>query len=218
MNSTYVVIPVWDNAVDLTDTVNKLKGGYVAPETYEKQSFNFETKELTTEEVAHPYAGQTGPDFTGKIVVVNFKPGYTAIDGVTHLEYFDELNVYKAWNMGIAHAEANGAHSILVLNSVVDFDPFAVKDAYDLMNNENTQVVNIADGAIILFAAASTIKPDDQFKIWFGDNDIFRRAGALLSLSRSEYINVSDKQAHVHDAAFDAVVKEDEVKYNAKSY
>ena len=40
MNNLWIVVPVISNDVDLASYVNKLSGGYTAPETYEKIIFN----------------------------------------------------------------------------------------------------------------------------------------------------------------------------------
>jgi hypothetical protein len=40
MNNVWIVVPVISNDIDLTSYVNRLSGGYTAPETYEKTVFN----------------------------------------------------------------------------------------------------------------------------------------------------------------------------------
>lgn len=216
MSNTWIAVPVISNDTDLTDFVNKLSGGYVAPETYEKMSFNRENRELEKENVPHPYAGQTGPDFSNKIIFINKVDGYTEYNGVVHLEDFSDVNIYRYWNTAIEYAKDNGADSVILLNGVIDLDPFALKEAAEAIASQNKEVINVADGAIVVVSTASDIRADEQFQIWFGDNDLYRRAENVLGYSRSEFIKMSYLFDHVHDEAFNNIVASDEAKYNAK--
>lgn len=216
MNNTWIVVPVISNDVNLDSFVDKITGGYVAPATYEKKFLNRETMQIETENVPHPYAGQTGPDFTNRIIFINKIAGYTEYNGVVHIEDFNDINIYRYWNLGINHAISNGAENILLLNGVIDFDPFAIKDAHNKYMDTGKEVINVSDGAIILLSANSSLRADEQFKIWFGDNDFYRRAENSTEWSRSEFINMSYIFDHVHDETFNNIVASDEVLYNAK--
>lgn len=216
MNNTWIVVPVILNDTDLSSFVDKLSGQYVAPETYEKKVFNQETKELETENVPHPYAGQTGPDLSGRIIFVNKVDGYTEHDGVVHLEDFNDINIYRYWNTGFEYAVANGADAVILLNGVIDFDPFVIKDASDSFVATGKEVINLSDGAMLLVSAASELRADEQFQIWFGDNDFYRRAESVLGQSRSDFSEMNYLFHHNNDEAFDAIVTSDQTKYNAK--
>lgn len=216
MNNTWIVIPVISNDVDLSALVSKFSGNYVAPETYNIKKFNAETQQLEDEAVPHPYAGQSGPDFSNKIIFVNKASGYTSYDGVIHLEDFNDISIYRYWNTGIDYAVANGADSIVLLNGVIDFDPFVIKDAYDALNDQGKELVNVSDGAAMILSATSSLRADDQFQIWFGDNDLYRRAEPVLGYSRSDYFTLSYLIEHNNDETFNTIVKSDEAKYNAK--
>lgn len=216
MNNTWIVVPVILNDTDLSSFVDKLSGEYVAPETYEKKVFNHETKELETENVPHPYAGQTGPNLSGRIIFVNKVAGYTEYDGVVHLEDFNDISIYRYWNTGFEYAVANGADSVILLNGVIDFDPFVIKDAADSFVATGKEVINLSDGAMLLVSAESTLRADEQFQIWFGDNDFYRRAEDVLGQSRSDFSQMNYIFHHNNDEAFDAIVTSDQTKYNAK--
>lgn len=216
MNNTWIVVPVISNTADLTAFVEKLSGGYVAPETYEKQVFNQETKEFETVNEPHPYAGQTGPDLSNKIIFVNKVAGYTEYDGVVHLEDFADINIYRYWNTGFQHAVANGADSVVLLNGVIDLDPFIIKDAYDVLGQTGKEVVNVSDGAILMISSASSLSADEQFKIWFGDNDLYRRAESVLAHSDSSYSKLIYLVEQYAIDGFESIVASDEAKYNAK--
>jgi hypothetical protein len=216
MNNLWIVVPVISNGVDLASYVNKLSGGYTAPETYEKTIFNSETQAFEKEDVAHPYAGQASHDFSNKIIFVNKVDGYNEYDGVVHLEDFNEINIYRYWNTGLEHAFANGADSVILTNGIFDFDPFIIKDAYDEFYNGDSEVINISDGAMLLVSESSNLRADEQFQIWFGDNDFYRRAEPVLGYYRSEY-PFGDYLIHTNSTdSFDSIVASDEVKYNAK--
>lgn len=215
MNNTWIVVPVTSNGVDLTSFVDKFSGGYVAPETYEKKTFNQETRELETENVAHPYAGQTGPDFTDKIVFVNMVDGYAEHSGVVHLESFGEINVPRLMNAGINHAVANGADNVVVLSNPCDFDPFTISEAVADIAGKN--IVNIADGAAFVLPGDSSLRLNEDLKVWFWAEDLYRTAGDPVGFCRPEFIAFSELiPLHVTTPELEAITKEDEVKYNAK--
>ena len=216
MLNTWIVVPVISNDVDLTSYVNKLSGGYTAPETYEKIIFKPETQTSEKEDVAHPYAGQVSHDFSNKIIFVNKVDGYSQYEGVVHLEDFGDINIYRYWNTGLEHAFENGADSVILTNGVFDFDPFVIKEAYDELSNGDSEVINISDGAMLLVSASSSLRADEQFQIWFGDNDFYRRAEPVLGISRSEYLWGDYLIDYSSIESFDSIVASDEVKYSAK--
>jgi len=216
MNNTWIVVPVISNDVNLTSMVENFSGGYVAPETYETKEYKPETDLVETVTKPHPYAGQTGPDLSNKIIFVNSVAGYTQYENVVHIEDFDDINIYRYWNSGFEHAVANGADAVVLLNGAIDLDTFIIKDAYDLFLSDSKEVVNIADGAAVLVSATSSIRADDQFQIWFGDNDLYRRAEDVTSYLRSNYFNLSYLIDPNSVDSFDSIVASDEVKYNAK--
>ena len=216
MNNTWIVVPVISNTADLSAFVEKLSGGYIAPETYEKQIFNQETQQVETVNEPHPYAGQTGPDLSNKIIFVNKVAGYTEYSGVVHLEDFSDINIYRYWNTGFQHAVANGADSVVLLNGVIDIDPFIIKDAYDVLGETGKEVINMSDGAMLMISSASSLSADEQFQIWFGDNDLYRRAESVLAHSHSPYSKLNYLVEQYAVDGFESIVASDEAKYNAK--
>lgn len=216
MNNAWIVVPVISNDVDLTSFVEKLSGGYVAPATYKNMILNQETRELEEQDIDHPYAGQTGPDFSDRIIFVNKIDGYTEYNGVVHLEDFADINIYRYWNTGFEHAKSNGADAIFLLNGVIDLDPFVLKNAYDDFVAQGKEVINVCDGAVLLLDADTDLRADEQFQIWFGDNDLYRRAEDVLGYSRSDLLKLEYLISHANDQAFDAIVTSDEAKYSSK--
>ena len=216
MNNTWIVVPVISNDVDLSAFVNNLSGGYVAPETYDYFTFNQQTKQLEKNTESHPYAGQTSYNFSNKIIFINKMAGYSQYDGVTNIEDFGDINIYRYWNTGLDYAVANGADSVVLVNGVIDFDPFLIKDAYDKFVSTNKEIINIADGAMLLIAATSTLRADEQFQIWFGDNDLYRRSETVLDSIASSYSSFEYIVDPFAIDSFDSIVTFDEQKYNVK--
>lgn len=216
MNNAWIVVPVISNGTDLTSLVNNLSGGYIAPDTYEAQGRNPETGLRELQNIPHPHAGQNGPDFTNRIIFINKNSEYETYSGVHHIGDFADINIYRYWNTGIEYAKANGADAVFLLNGAIDLDTFGLKDAYDVLINENKEVVNVADGAIVLISANSELRADDQFQIWFGDNDLYRRAENVSANASLPYFNMTYLINHNHDELFNSIVASDQVKYNTK--
>lgn len=216
MENTWIVIPVRDNSLDLNVALDKLNGTYICPEKYVGFEYNEETRDFIEVERDHPHALEVGPDFTNKIILVHLSPGYTEISGTVQLEDFEPINIYRVWNTGIKYAFDNGADSVVLFNAVLDIDPFILSDAYDLMIVEGTEVVNISDGAIVMISSKSLIRADEQFRIWFGDNDLYKRAEEVSSTFRADWARVAQLDEIEFDDEFKAIVAEDEIKYQAK--
>ena len=216
MENTWIVIPVRDNSLDLNQALDKLNGTYICPEKYVGFEYNQETRDFAEVEKDHPHALEVGPDFNDRIILVHLEPGYAPVSGAVQLEDFEPINIYRVWNTGIKYAFDNGADSVVLFNAVLDIDPFILSDSYDLMIAEDTEVVNISDGAIVMIASKSLIRADEQFRIWFGDNDLYRRAEGVSSTFRADWANVTQLDQIEFDDAFKAIVAEDEIKYQAK--
>ena len=217
MDNVWVVVPVRNNNLDLSEFVGNLSGGFVAPETYEKVSFSMVDGEYEKEAeiVEHPYAGQTADDLSGRIVFINAEEGYVEFEGVTHLEDFAEHNIARWMNTGIDHAVENGASKVVVLSNPASFDMFALKDILD--SNPDSKVINIADGAMFVVSGDSDYRLDEQFKIWFWADDFYRRLDGNWGGNTSEYLGFSELiPYHVDTEELQEVVKVDEANYNAK--
>jgi hypothetical protein len=213
MSNVWVVVPVRNNELDLTEFVSKLTGGFVAPATYEKVTY--ENNEEVLELVNHPYAGQTSEDLSEKIVFINALEGYAEFTGVTHLEDFGDINLYRYWNTGIDYAVANGAEAILVLSNPIDFDPFIIQEAASALLGK--EIVNVSDGAGFVISGTSEIRLDEQFQIWFGDNDLYRRSMEVEETYRPEFSEWIELDPWVIDTPYlQVIVESDEAKYSAK--
>lgn len=214
MQNTWLIMPIISNDVNLSELVKKLTGNFVAPNTYEKMVLvdnNFVP--VTTD---HPFAGQS-VDLSNKIVFINTKPGYTTYDGVLHIEDFGDFNIYRYLNSGINYAIEHGAEQIAIANGALDFDPTAIKMGYDAMISENVDLVDILGHALILLSSNLELRFDEQFKLWFGDNDFYRRAPEIRGSVNADFnplpIYLIDNQSIEN---WQEIAKEDELKYDAK--
>lgn len=216
MENTWIVIPVRDNDLDLNKALDRLNGTYICPEKYIRFEYDQETKDFVEVEKDHPHALEVAPNFINKIILVHLKDGYSPVAGTIQLEDFGSINIYRVWNTGINYAFENGADSIVLFNAVLQIDPFIIFDSYDLLVSEDTEVVNISDGAIVMIASKSLIRADEQFRIWFGDNDLYRRAEGVSSKFRADWASVTQLDNIEFDDAFKAIVAEDELKFQAK--
>lgn len=211
IDTTWVVVPV-RNDIDLSDLMTRLDGSFVAPETYEvTKGFNHETGEPDVEVLPHPYFGQAAPSFAGRIVFID--DNGNTYPGVTTLTRDHETpNISADWNLGIDYAKANGASYILVLSGPNLFDPFMVPEALDAIDNAPSDVLNIADGVAWMIDADSIVRPDEQFRIWFAANDVFRQAGDL-AMYRCAFAGVEELDPMEVDSA---ITEQDHANYDAK--
>jgi hypothetical protein len=216
MNNTWIVVPVKDNGIDASPVVENLTGGFVAPEKYGVESVNVQDMGPEREWIDHPYFGQDAPNFSGRIVFINFEKNHQVFDGVTHILDDSGVSIYRAWNTGLEYAISNGADSVVLFNAITDFDPFTVIQAKLIMDESEAEVINIWDGAMIMISGTSKIRADEQFRIWCGDNDLYLRAAGVTE----KCWDVFGKFEHLEDwfgfENFEEIVAEDLSRYGAK--
>lgn len=188
MKNTWIVVPVTSNELDLTDFINKLSGGYTAPEKITISKINEETKQLEEVEIDHPYAGQNGPSFEGKIILVNMLEGYEIYDKSVGIESFGEPNIPRLMNAGIEYAKNNSADKIFVLSNPCDFDTFIVDEAIKKM--KNTEIINLSDGVAFILDGETDIRLDENFKVWYWAEDLYKSAEGKTSYYRSNFMNL----------------------------
>lgn len=215
MSNVWIVVPITSNDLDLSVFVEKMCGSYTAPEFYEKVSFNDVSGEKETELINHPYFGQTGPDFTDKIIFVNMIDQYTEYQGVVHLESFGEINIPRLMNVGIDYAVANGAEKILVLSNPCNFDLFIINEA--ITNNLDKDIINISDGAAFILSSASGLRLNEDLRIWYWPEDLYNSAKESMGMYRSDFIDFTELiPLYVNNEILSQIVKEDEVIFNSK--
>jgi GT2 family glycosyltransferase len=106
------------------------------------------------------------------------------VPNAINLHYDGEFNIHKWWNMGIDYARLNGADYVAVLN-----------DDVELANNPLQTIVTVMEhtkvslgypfpfqgwvcGYCWILDVRSPIKPDEEYKWWYGDRDLDLQARA----------------------------------------
>jgi hypothetical protein len=215
MDKIWIVAPVKDNSVDISEFISNLTGGFVAPEKYEKtKNFN-NIGDSEVELFDHPHANEIGPDFSGRIILINTEPGYKTFDAAIHLEDFEEHNIARWMNTGIDYAIDSGAEKVVVLSNPGSFDPFVIEDT--LKNDSETMLFNFSDGAMFAVSKNLEERLDEQFKIWFWADDFYRRLATQTAYSRTDYFTLEELIPYrVDNKDLEAIVKLDQEKYEAK--
>lgn len=215
MNNVWIVTAITSTDVDLSGFVSDLRGGYVAPDKYTKHVFNKENQKFEETLVDHPKAGQSGPDFSERIVFVNTSEGYVSYEGVVHLEDFAEHNIARWLNSGINYAIDHGAERVVVLSGPSSFDTTALEDI--IGQHWGTEVVNISDGAMFIINGTSSARLDEQFKIWFWADDFYRTLGSRFASGRTDFLNFKELTPYIVDTEeLYEIVKVDQENYNNK--
>lgn len=129
---------------------------------------------------------------TNRIVFVNNKPKYNKFYGVHHIEDFDEVNIHRWWNKGIDYAQSHGAKYVLVLNDDLDFDENFVESIYKFALDNNYYVVDVSNssnngGAAWILDLSSNLRPNEEFKWWYGDTFLFDQAKKMNKFAKIHY-------------------------------
>lgn len=213
MKNIWIVSPIYNEAEDYSYLISSLSGNYVT------QDIEVETTDENGQVVIsyepHPDQGLAAPDFSGKIVFVH-NGEHGDISGVHDLDVSGDFNIAKMWNEGFAYAKSNGATHVAILNAVSKINPHIIVKSVDEF--ENSSVVNIADGTAFIINTNSEILADEQFKVYFADLDLFKRAGDIDSLAFGSYPSSEIEQIQLTDFAISmkSVTDEDGVKYSEK--
>ena len=122
-------------------------------------------------------------DFTDRIVFVNNHRGYTKFDGVHHVEDFGPVNIYRWWNTGINYAQRNGADYVAVLNDDLEFDAGFLPAMHAHLVKYGLSIVDLENsgnggGAAWMMNLDCGLRLDERYRWWYGDTDLFVRAGA----------------------------------------
>lgn len=121
-----------------------------------------------------------------KIVIVHTVESKPTPD-VHNIWDLDEVNIHRWWNKGIDYATERGAEYVAVLNDdvkiynklVLTYLAFICKESKasmavlaDVPNSGHCFVLNVKD----------PIRPDERFRWWYGDNDLYIQAKTLNGL------------------------------------
>jgi hypothetical protein len=123
-----------------------------------------------------------------KIVIVHTVEG-EPIEGVHNIYDLDEINIHRWWNKGIKFAMDNGARYVAVLNDDVELADDPLNNIASAMNNSDATIgvpypfTGHIPGYAWVLDTSKGIFPDENFRWWYGDDDLFRRAENIIAVA-----------------------------------
>ena len=131
-----------------------------------------------------------------KIVIVHTVES-EPIEGVNNIWDLDPVNIHRWWNRGIDVARTFGADYIAVLNDDLRLKNNPINKIANRMRDTKSiigyPVPNIGIGYCWVLDIKSNIRADENFRWWYGDDDIRLRA-----LEIGEVIHVPTEVNHLH--------------------
>lgn len=135
-------------------------------------------------------------DFSGippeRCAVVVTAPGVDVPAGCHVIEDFDEINIHRWWNRGIDYAVAHGARWVAVVNDDIVLSPDTLPTIVAAMqkygaalgspggdghyDNPNRDLAMTMLGSCFVLDTSTTLRPDEGYRWWYGDNDLDHRA------------------------------------------
>ena len=206
MTDIQIIIPVANPDIqDFTNLINELTGNYI-PQDHVKITTG-ENGEEVEEIVENPYKNTPAPDYSGKIILV----AHEAVDapvGSESIVVDGPLNVANLWNAGIAHAAADGATHIVVLNEVSSISPYVFADVVD---ESTANVINLSDGGC--FIVKPTVEANNAYRWWFADVDLFENNDT--DVVRKEFIDIVQENRIPIEGEMQDIVNADMATYGA---
>lgn len=142
--------------------------------------------------------------------------------GVTVVDDFGPRNIHRWWNAGIRQAQDGGARYALVVNDDVILPADAADEMVARLQRDDAWLCGADPTAITgwcwLLDLDSPLRPDESFRWFFGDNDLWLRAtheGRLTGLNVGA-VHVHPNEATSRSAELAAVTREDEVIFRQK--
>jgi len=131
-----------------------------------------------------------------KIVIVHTVES-EPIEGVNNVWDLDPVNIHRWWNRGIDIARTFGADYIAVLNDDLRLKNNPINKIANKMRDTKSivgyPVPNIGIGYCWVLDIKSNIRADENFRWWYGDDDIRRKAEL-----QGEIIYVPAEVEHLH--------------------
>jgi len=122
-----------------------------------------------------------------------------SIDGVHNLWDLGEINIHRWWNRGIKFAKEHGAKYVAVLNDdlVLEDNPLnaianAMEETKSAIGFPYPHTGHIC-GYCYILNVETDLMPDESYRWWFGDNDLYLRSRKL-----GGSVGVLAKVRHLH--------------------
>lgn len=123
-----------------------------------------------------------------KIIIIStsntFYPDVCNIDSY-------ELNIYKWWNDGIRYAKKRGATHVAILNDDVVLKDRPLQEILKVMVQEDATIgyplpaSSDPCGYCFILNLEHGVFPDDKYRWWYGDNDLYERANKVVGVKAS---------------------------------
>lgn len=100
----------------------------------------------------------------------------------------EEPNIYKWWNYGINVARHNGATHVAILNDDIKLVDNPLQKILDVMVQEDATIgyplpaSSDPCGYCFILNLEHGIFPDEQYRWWYGDNDLYERAKSVVGV------------------------------------
>lgn len=123
-----------------------------------------------------------------QIVIIN-TVDVEEVEGVNNLYDLDEINIHRWWNKGIDYAVARGAKYVAVLNDDLELADDPLNKIAEAMNNSDAIIgvpypfTGHIPGYAWVLDTSKGIFPDENFRWWYGDDDLFRRAENIIAVT-----------------------------------
>lgn len=113
-----------------------------------------------------------------KRIIVRTIKNQEPIPNAINLEYDGEFNIHKWWNMGINHAQNNGAEYVAVLNDDIQILDNPFHKIVEVMKSTKAPLgypfpfVGHVCGYCWVLDIKSPIRPNEKYVWWYGDRDL----------------------------------------------
>jgi hypothetical protein len=208
MENIKILCTILEESADYSKLINDLTGNYIAQDiTVDERGEELETP------IEHPHKNLTPPDFSGNITFAHYTDGYNSYEGVSHIKE-DSLSTSKAWNRAFKQAQSDGATHLVILNGVSNINPHQI--ALALEEHSDKDVINLSDGGAFIVKCSSDFNANEEYNLWFADNQIFEWAVANNSYATGRYDQPEIIQADIVSLKneIDAAIEADTKKAN----
>lgn len=132
-----------------------------------------------------------------------------------------EPHIYKWWNYGINVARHNGATHVAILNDDLILKDNPLQKILDVMVQEDATIgyplpaSSDPCGYCFILNLEHGIFPDEKYKWWYGDNDLYERAKKVVGV-RASVTHVEPNRLTSESPELMALVRQDKETYNNK--
>lgn len=153
-----------------------------------------------------------------KIVIVQTKD-LEPIDGVGNLYLTNkEINIYHWWNEGIKWAMERGATHVAVLNDDLKLVDNPLQKILEVMVAEDATIGHPLPassdpcGYCFILNLEHGILPDEGYKWWYGDNDLYERARKVIGV-KARVVHLHPNEVTSSSPELMALTRADKERY-----